>query len=138
VFSFLNNDPSDTPARAATTSSNAEFLLMYLLSILKSVDIKASDGHAEELLKDYLGRDNARLFLHELNAWMRSPYTKVEEWDRHVQYSERLPDEFDDEGMPIGRSKAEQYARHGRSRSPDFEQRREWRSRESLGRHEPD
>ena len=37
------------------------------------------------MLQDFLGRDNTRLFLHELKAWLRSPYT-LEDWDRHVQY----------------------------------------------------
>jgi hypothetical protein len=50
------------------------------------VDIKGSAGQAEELLRDFLGRDNARLFLHELLAWLRSPYASLEDWDRHVQY----------------------------------------------------
>ncbi|KAF2660713.1 hypothetical protein K491DRAFT_649010 [Lophiostoma macrostomum CBS 122681] len=138
VFSFLNNDPSDPPAQGAMTSSNAEFLLMYLLSILKSVDIKASDGHAEDLLKEFLGRDNARLFLHELNAWMRSPYTKLEDWDRHVQYSEQLPDEFDDEGRPVWMNKAEQRAMPERSRSPDLQSSTGRRERAISRRYEPE
>jgi hypothetical protein len=75
---------------AATTSCNAEFLLSYIVSILKMVDIKASNGHAENLLAEFLGRENSKLFLHELNAWLRSPYAKVEEWDRNVQYIEEM------------------------------------------------
>lgn len=104
VFSFLHADEG-APANAATTSSNAEFLLTYIVSILKTVDIKASNGHAEDLLQEFLGRDNTRLFLHELHAWLRSPYTKLEDWDRHVQYRERLPDEFDADGRPIRTAK---------------------------------
>ncbi len=69
-------------------ASNAEFLLEYIIGILKTVNIKGSGGQAEELLKDFLGMDNARLFLHELGAWLRSPYTALEDWDRNVQYSE--------------------------------------------------
>ena len=71
-------------------ASNAEFLLEYILAILKTVDIKGSQGQAEEMLSDFLGRDNARLFLHELRAWLRSPYTDLESWDRHVQYPEMV------------------------------------------------
>ncbi|RMZ70258.1 ring finger domain [Pyrenophora seminiperda CCB06] len=82
VFTFLLNDP----AAAAATSSNTEFLLSYIISILKMVDLKASNGHAENLLTEFLGRDNSKLFLHELNAWLRSPYTKQEEWDQETQY----------------------------------------------------
>lgn len=135
VFSFLRTDPTDTPAQAATTSNNAEFLLMYIVSILKTVDIKASDGHAEDLLQEFLGRENARLFLHELNAWLRSPYTRLEDWDRHVQYREQLPVEFDVEGRAVPRGKNQRYS--GRSRSPNPQRRRDWRGREASARYEP-
>lgn len=90
VFSFLHPDSTGLSTNAAATSSNAEFLLSYVVSILKMVDIKASNGHAENLLAEFLGRDNSRLFLHELGSWLRSPYAKVEEWDRNVQYDEEL------------------------------------------------
>jgi len=94
VFTFLHADPAGsssaaaTTSVAATTSSNAEFLLSYIVSILKMVDIKASNGHAENLLAEHLGRENSKLFLHELNDWLRSPYTNVEAWDREVQYQD--------------------------------------------------
>lgn len=64
---------------------------MYIVAILKTVDIKGSSGKAEDMLSAYLGEDNARVFLHELTAWLRSPYTSVEDWDRHVQYRQPLP-----------------------------------------------
>ncbi|CAA9965822.1 hypothetical protein PTMSG1_09181 [Pyrenophora teres f. maculata] len=86
LFTFLHADPADPSPAAATTSSNAEFLLSYIVSILKMVDLKASNGHAENLLTEFLGRDNSKLFLHELNAWLRSPYTKLEDWDHQNQY----------------------------------------------------
>lgn len=88
VFSFLYTDSAGSTPSETTTSSNAEFLLSYIVSILKMVDVKASTGHAEDLLTEFLGRENSRLFLHELNAWLRSPYTKVEEWDLEAQYAE--------------------------------------------------
>lgn len=69
-------------------ANNAEFLLEYIIAILRTVEIKGSAGQAEELLRDFLGRDNARLFLHELQAWLRSPYTSLQDWDRHVQYED--------------------------------------------------
>ena len=50
------------------------------------MDLKGSQGQAEELIAEYLGRSNARLFLHELQAWLRSPFEKIGEWDRAVQY----------------------------------------------------
>ena len=77
-------------------ANNAEFLLEYIIGIMKTVNLKGSGGHAEELLKDFLGMDDAKLFLHELRAWLRSPYVALEDWDRNVQYAEEkklIPDE---------------------------------------------
>lgn len=79
VFSFLDT-------AAAPRAGNREFLLEYVVAILKSNELKGADGHAENLLADYLGRENAGLLLHELEAWLRSPYAALTEWDRHVQY----------------------------------------------------
>ncbi|KAE8153977.1 hypothetical protein BDV25DRAFT_136347 [Aspergillus avenaceus] len=100
VFDFLNPETETGPSRPGMTrpgqerlqnrrGSNAEFLLEYVIAILRTVDIKGSAGQAELLLRDFLGRDNACLFLHELQAWLRSPYTSLEDWDRHVQYDDR-------------------------------------------------
>lgn len=79
VFQFLN------PEAIARRANNAEFLLEYIVAILKTVDVKGSQ--AEDMLQEFLGRDNTRLFLHELKAWLRSPYETLEDWDRHVQYN---------------------------------------------------
>lgn len=86
VFEYLNPGGSTVERGAVRRAKNAEFLLEYIIAILKSVDIKGPDGQAEDMLQEFLGRDDARLFLHELRAWLRSPYTKLEDWDRHVQY----------------------------------------------------
>ncbi|KAM0301053.1 hypothetical protein HYE67_004657 [Fusarium culmorum] len=96
VFPFLNPDADETEPRPSPNAprnaveqrraNNAEFLLEYIIAVLKSVDIMGSAGQAEEMISDYLGRDNTRLFLHELRAWLRSPYTKLTDWDRAVQY----------------------------------------------------
>ncbi|KAL7951469.1 hypothetical protein V8C42DRAFT_304170 [Trichoderma barbatum] len=99
VFSFLNADESGSGSAPSTSRSgganeaqarrranNAEFLLEYLIAILKTVDIMGSAGQAEDMVSEFLGRDNARLFLHELRSWLRSPFTKLEDWDRAVQY----------------------------------------------------
>ncbi|GLB08971.1 hypothetical protein AtubIFM57258_004880 [Aspergillus tubingensis] len=103
VFEFLNPEPEDQrqgggggvarPGQQRLESrrgNNAEFLLEYIIAILRTVDIKGSAGQAEELLRDFLGRDNARLFLHELQAWLRSPYVSLEDWDRNVQYEDTV------------------------------------------------
>lgn len=84
---------SSSPGSLASTSSgnvfrNNEFLLEYIIAVLKNIDIKGSAGQAEVLLREHLGRKNARLFLHELENWMRSPFETLEEWDEFVQYTE--------------------------------------------------
>jgi hypothetical protein len=58
------------------------------VAILKTVDIQGSGGQAEEMLQEFLGRENTRLFLHEMRAWLRSPFINLEDWDRNVQYNE--------------------------------------------------
>lgn len=114
VFSFLNpeteaeesrgRDPVPRPGTQRLEdrrANNAEFLLEYVIAILRTVDIRGSAGQAEELLRDFIGRDNARLFLHELLAWLRSPYVSLQDWDRHVQYprpAQTAPSR--DEGAP--------------------------------------
>lgn len=60
----------------------------YIVAVLKSNELRGADGKAEELLADFLGRDNTRLLLHELEAWLRSPYIRLEDWDKQVQYAE--------------------------------------------------
>ncbi len=98
VFDFLNPDLSTTDTSSTNyqrqnvrkRANNAEFLLSYIVAIVRTVDIKGSSGRAEEMLQEFLGEDNARLFLHELGAWLRSPYTALEDWDRNVQYGQSL------------------------------------------------
>lgn len=91
VFDFLSADTPASGGQHQRRVENAEFLLLYIISILKTVDIKGSSGKAQELLSSYLGEENARLFLHELEAWLRSPYVNLHDWDAHVQYATPLP-----------------------------------------------
>jgi hypothetical protein len=88
VFEFLDPNHPSTPRDARAT--NAEYLLEFIIAILKAVDIKDSSGQAEELVKEFIGRDNAQLFLHELEAWLRSPYLDLKDWDMAVQYREDI------------------------------------------------
>lgn len=99
VFEFLNPGNDDEPSSvgrpggqrlANRRANNAEFLLEYIIAILRTVDIKGSAGHAEDLLEEFIGRGNARLFLHELQSWLRSPYNTLFDWDRHVQYEDTV------------------------------------------------
>ena len=96
VFSFLGDSSNATTQTEVMRSSNisarsianAEFLLEYIIALLKTIDLRGPAGQAEEMLQEFLGREHAKLFLHELNAWLRSPYPRVEDWDRMVQYRE--------------------------------------------------
>ena len=94
VFEFLSEN-SDLPhyydpIRRRRKHSRAEFLLEYIIAILKAVDIQGSACQAEDMIQEFLGRDNTRLFLHELRAWLRSPCKSLSAWDRVVQYGNRI------------------------------------------------
>ena len=68
------------------TSRNAEFLIEYVVGILKSVDLRGSAGQAEEMLSEILGKENAQIFTHELNAFVRSPFMALQPFDNFAQY----------------------------------------------------
>ncbi|KAI1129739.1 hypothetical protein F5Y10DRAFT_144892 [Nemania abortiva] len=134
VFSFLRTPSSPQNSEDAMTrrrANNAEFLLEYIIAILKTVDIQGSQGAAEDMLSDFLGRENTKLLLHELRSFLRSPWS-IETWDRRVQYPsptlERVRREDGDtenrgRGGPIrsrpgqGRMRSDSY-RPSYSRSP--------------------
>lgn len=90
VFEFLQTPVASTAqssgdAMTRRRANNAEFLLEYIIAILKTVDMQGSQGQAEGMLTDFLGRDNARLLLHELRSFLKSS-SSIEAWDREVQY----------------------------------------------------
>ena len=95
VFDFLDPNSSafnsqslaGSAERPLRRTTNREFLLEYIISILQAIPLKGSEGQAEMLLAEYLGARNARLFLHELESWLRSPYERLGEWDEKVQYA---------------------------------------------------
>lgn len=78
-----------------------EFLVEYVVAILKSVDLKSTTGAAEDMMTDFLGRRHAGVFCHELREWLRSPYRELALWDRETQYAERLPTGVDANGQPM-------------------------------------
>ncbi|KHN97334.1 RING finger domain protein [Metarhizium album ARSEF 1941] len=138
VFSFLAPDDDDgstsrpAPAGPRTAvqrrrANNAEFLLEYIIAILKSVDIVGSGGQAEDMLSDFLGRDNTQLFLHELRAWLRSPFTKLEDWDRAVQYH----------GDAVRSEPEGETHRHRVLREGSWGRRRGWRATQRGGEFYP-
>ncbi|KAI0968332.1 hypothetical protein F4678DRAFT_197949 [Xylaria arbuscula] len=88
VFEFLRTLSSPRTSQDMMTrrrASNAEFLLEYIIAILKTVDIQGSQGAAEDMLSEFLGRENTKLLLHELRSFLRSPWS-IEAWDHKVQY----------------------------------------------------
>ena len=113
VFQFLDSDVvGESVARRA---NNADFLLEYIIAILRTVDVKGNQ--AEDMLQEFLGRDNTRLFLHELKAWLRSPYMTLEDWDHHVHYNTQRTHGM---GSPLpkapacGSRRSDRYIRHRR------------------------
>lgn len=87
VFSFLDSSSTNIPGRGR--GGNRDFLIEYIIAILKTCEIRGADGKAEELVSEFLGRENARQLLHELEAWLRSPFATLREWDEVVQYADR-------------------------------------------------
>jgi len=129
----LNPDADENePRPAANTARNrAEQRRANnaVIAVLKSVDIMGSAGQAEEMISDFLGRDNTRLFLHELRAWLRSPYTKLADWDRAVQYDPSVSGSFgvdsENAGSPNLGSREDQHeakSRYSRSWNPSRSQ----------------
>ncbi|CAF9920247.1 MAG: hypothetical protein HETSPECPRED_004208 [Heterodermia speciosa] len=118
VFEFLNSDEREE-CGASRRANNAEFLMEYIVAILKTVDTKGASGQAEDMLQEFLGRDTTRLFLHELRAWLRSPYDSLENWDRHVQYGRAMEVDFEDAKPRDGYNSAPQMPRTGRYRVHD-------------------
>ncbi|KAI1821009.1 hypothetical protein F4861DRAFT_25723 [Xylaria intraflava] len=89
VFEFLYGDRDAGDAARWPRSAKAGYLLEYIIAILKSIDIQSSTGRAEDMISEFLGRGNTRLLLHELRAWLRSPFGSLREWDLAVQYPDR-------------------------------------------------
>ncbi|ETN41412.1 uncharacterized protein HMPREF1541_03347 [Cyphellophora europaea CBS 101466] len=71
------------PPQRRTTAAH---LLPFTLAVLQRIDLKGSAGQAVELLGEYLGRENAQLFCHELVGFLGSGARSVEEWDGEVMY----------------------------------------------------
>ena len=101
VFSYMSTNSlpqsRDTPARVPTDDPEivrqVETNVDWLIRVLKIVDLKDSSGamvhHVESLLDDLNFGDQellASLFIHELRAFLMSPYTRLGEWDASVQY----------------------------------------------------
>jgi hypothetical protein len=101
VFPHLRQTDATSPLGRweAGQIRNVEFLLEFIVELLKSHDAK--DEAADSALRDYLG-DDTPLFLHELRSWLRSPFHELEDWDRFMQYrgwqADQWRPEDDDKG----------------------------------------
>ncbi|KAK6357279.1 hypothetical protein TWF718_001598 [Orbilia javanica] len=73
------------------TEGNREWLVEYIVGILKTVRLKDASGRAEDLVEEFLGREFAGVFLHELDAFLRSPFGRIREWDRWAKYEMEIP-----------------------------------------------
>ncbi|KAM3470457.1 hypothetical protein MY5147_006400 [Beauveria neobassiana] len=67
-------------------AERAAFPIDYAVSVLRNRDIGTGIGLLEAPLTANLGSSSARLLLHGLGAWLRSPYASLEEWDAAVRY----------------------------------------------------
>ncbi|KAI5842564.1 RING finger domain protein [Morchella snyderi] len=65
-----------------------EYVLEYVTAILKCIDLRGAEGAAEDMIADFVGRRNAQVLVHELYAWVRSPFERLVQFDSFVQYGE--------------------------------------------------
>ncbi|KPI40278.1 uncharacterized protein AB675_7786 [Cyphellophora attinorum] len=92
LFSFLNPTAPATSHHHHTAHSRrprpttAPFLTNFVLAILTQLDLSgAGDSfQAVDLLAEYLGGSDARLFVYELKAFLNSGCGTLREWDEEV------------------------------------------------------
>lgn len=83
-------------------NGDREYVLEYVTAILKCIDLRGAEGAAEEMIADFVGRENAQVLVHELYAWVRSPFERLVQFDLFVQYSEVEEEGADDGGRRRG------------------------------------
>ncbi|KAK9460101.1 uncharacterized protein V1516DRAFT_486336 [Lipomyces oligophaga] len=73
---------------ATSTSREIEFVTAYTLHIFGHIDVQTAQGHltAVAALAEYLGSQHAKLYVHEVCQFARSPCSSVFEYDRLAQY----------------------------------------------------
>ncbi|EWC45561.1 hypothetical protein DRE_05419 [Drechslerella stenobrocha 248] len=69
------------------TAGSREWLVEYVVAVVKSMQLRGPDGRAEELLAEFLGREFAGVFVHELHAYLRSPFVRIRDYDAWAQYA---------------------------------------------------
>lgn len=74
----------------AFLTENHEFTLQYIMDgVLTRLDIQSSGTH--KLVGDLLGDDKARILLHELRTFLRSPFEDLRSFDRSMLIQYRVP-----------------------------------------------
>ncbi|RCI12645.1 hypothetical protein L249_0168 [Ophiocordyceps polyrhachis-furcata BCC 54312] len=89
VFCWLTSPDSPSPSsprRRRRPTATVERLVGHMVFLLCHFEIRGSDGALEDIVTTFLGREIARLLLHELHSFLRSPFESLTEWDVHVQY----------------------------------------------------
>ncbi|UNI17828.1 RING-type E3 ubiquitin transferase [Purpureocillium takamizusanense] len=85
TIEMLNGETQDFFERRKRVIT-VESMMGHILRLLQHFEIRGSDGGLEDVVARHLGRENTQLLLHELHAFLRSPYERLEDWDRAVQY----------------------------------------------------
>lgn len=74
------------PLRPRARQATDDYLTEYIVAVLRSHEPRGFDGGAEELVACFMSITNARILLHELLSWLRSPFVRLKDWDDRVQY----------------------------------------------------
>ncbi|CAD6451477.1 9cd76d5d-f288-4319-8f53-349f9485f88d [Sclerotinia trifoliorum] len=61
------------------------FVVNKIVDLLKRYDLQDKAVEIEQEAEQYLN-EHARLFLHELRAWIESPFDTLEQWHRNARY----------------------------------------------------
>jgi len=73
---------------------NREWLVDYILAIVKTINLRSAEGAAEDLIAEFLGKEFASVFVHELHAYLRSPFMRIRDYDGWAQYEMDIPSEI--------------------------------------------
>jgi len=77
IFEYLKDKPG-----------RLEWVVEYIIGMLCRLEIKGTDGQLERLVGEILGKNSAKVLIHDLQSWLSGSWTKLEDWDRVVQYNE--------------------------------------------------
>ncbi|KAF3907198.1 hypothetical protein ABW21_db0209461 [Orbilia brochopaga] len=83
------------------TAANREWLVEYVIAVVKTMQLRDAEGRAEELLAEFLGREFAGVFVHELHAFLKSPFVRVRDYDAWAQYAVEVPVGGEVEGLKV-------------------------------------